>query len=385
MSNDPQPNTDPLPGQPLSLDQMAQIHLQRGELVRARTLFEQSVEQRQQAGDMRGSAAALSNLANVCLDQGEADTAEQLLHQSLFLYQSLRDPQGGAYQIVKLGQLAQLRGEQQTALAHYREGLRLFEDAGAAAEAAQVRQMIGTLVGEQGSGGAGENVVAQVVQRARAAAAQGDTAAAIAAQEQAVGLLRQAGGMEEQSTLVARSVALYRLAGYYSDVHRHDDAVAALEEVVELNRRTGHAELSQLAPRALDGARKMAALSPADQKQLLEQLQRTTAALGRMSAGERATLQAATQRIQLQSLADQTRDAAIKALRGEADRQDIAAQMEHVAEQAAADQEEGSPWLELAAFVRAVAAVLRGETPAAVPATYEVDMAAVLEMFNRQT
>lgn len=376
MLTDPQLD-NPLPVQTLSLDQLAQIHLQQGELEQARTLFEQSLQLKQEAGDMRGSAVSLSNLANICLDQGDADKAEQLLHQSLFLYQHLQDQQGGAYQIVKLGQLAQMRGEHDTALDQYQEGLAIFERLGAADEAAQVRQMIASLAEEQRSRGAEEQSVAQLLQRARQAAAQGNTTEAIAAQEKAIQLLREAG--EESSTLISRSVALYQLAGYYSNVGRHSDAVPILEEVVELTERTGHAELSQLAPRALDGARKMAALSPADQQQLLSQVQQTTAALSRMSDEEREKLQAATQRIQIQSLADQTRDAALKALRGEADRGDIASQMERVAEEAAANQEEGASWAEVAAFVRAVAAVLRGETSPPVPAIYEGHMAAVLE------
>lgn len=380
MSIDPQATqaSNPFPGQTLSLDQMAQIHLQRGELDQARTLFEQSLQLKQEAGDMRGSAASLSNLANICLEQGDADRAEQLLHQSLFLYQHLQDLQGGAYQIVKLGQLAHMRGELDTAMEQYREGLALFERLGAADEVAQVRQMIASLTEEQRSSGVVS--VTQLLQQARQAAAQGDTAAAIAAQEKAIQLLREA--KEEPSTLVARSVALYQLAGYYSNAGRHNDAVQVLEEVVELTQRTGHPELSQLAPRALDGARKMAALSPADQQQLLSQVQQTSAVLNRMSDEERAKLQAAAQRIQIQSLADQTREAAIKALRGEADRDDIASQMERVAEEAAANQEEDSPWSEVAAFVRAAAAVLRGEAIPPVPATYEGHMAAVLEVLR---
>lgn len=384
MSTDPQSATNPLPGQTLSLDQMAHIHLQRGELEQARTLFEQSLQLKQEAGDMRGSAVSLSNLANICLDQGDADTAEQLLHQSLFLYQHLQDLQGGAYQIVKLGQLAQMRGEHDTALEQYQEGLAIFERLGAADEVAQVRQMIAGIAEEQRqaaqSSSGGTESVTQLLQRARQAAAQGDTAKAIAAQEKAVQRLRESN--EEPSTLVARSVALYQLAGYYSDAGRHSDAVPVLEEVVELTERTGHAELSQLAPRALDGARKMAALSPADQQQLLSQVQQTSAVLNRMSDEERAKLQAAAQRIQIQSLADQTREAAIKALRGEADRDVIASQMERVAEEATGNQEEGSPWLEVAVFVRSVAAVLRGKTAPPVSTTYQEHMAAVLEVLE---
>lgn len=394
MSTQPQPtdNQTAVPGQALSLDQMAQMHLKRGQLDQARTLFEQSLQQKQQAGDMRGSAASLSNLAHIHLAQEQPATAEQLLHQSLFLYQHLQDPQGGAFQIVKLGQLAQLRHDHETALAHYHEGLAIFERLGSSGEVAQVQQMISELAGERGSRGAamstsGELSLAWLLQQARQAAERGDTAAAITAQETAVQRLREA--REDQPTLISRSVALYHLAGYYSNANRHNDAVQVLEEVVELNQQTAHPELSQLAPRALDGARKMVALSPADQKQLLAQVQQTAATLAlqrkadRMSNAERTQLLTAAQRVQIETLANQTRDATIQALRGEADRQDLAAQMERVAEQAAAGKEDGSPWLEVAAFVRGVAAVLRGKAAPPIPTIYGRHMTAILETLEK--
>jgi hypothetical protein len=155
--------------------------------------------------------------------------------------------------------------------------------------------------------------------------------------------------------------------------------VRALEEVERLTAQTGHPELSQLLPDALARARQLAALSPAERDQLLAQARQAAEALAQLSDDERAALLAAAQRTQIETLANQTRDAAIHALRGEADKGDLATQMEQVAGRAAADEEAGSPWLEVALFIRAAAALLRGERPPAVPAAYAAHLAAIQE------
>jgi hypothetical protein len=201
--------------------------------------------------------------------------------------------------------------------------------------------------------------------------------AAITAQEEAVRLLRAAGS--DANALISLSIQLYNLAGFYGDAERHGDAIDTLEEVVRLNEQTGHPELSQLAPRALESARQMAALSPAEREQLLAQARQAAGAFSRLSDEERAGVMAAAQRAQIEALANQTRDAAIAALRGEGDALALAAQMEQVADQAAADEEAGSPWLEVAAFIRAAAAILRGEPPPPVPTAYAAHFAAIQE------
>jgi len=100
-----------------------------------------------------------------------------------------------------------------------------------------------------------------------------------------------------------------------------------------------------------------------------------------MSPEERANLEAAAhaaaRRDQIQSLADQARDAAIAALRGEVEPGPLAQQLEAVAAQAADGEEPGSPRDELAGYLRAVAALLHGEPAPPVPAAYAAHLAAV--------
>ena len=100
--------------------------------------------------------------------------------------------------------------------------------------------------------------VHEATAQARDAASRGDLSAAIEAQERAVAHLRSS-ATEDRDTLVRLSVILYNLAGYYSQAGRWDDAVAAFEEVVALDERTGHEDLAS-DREALERARHMASL-----------------------------------------------------------------------------------------------------------------------------
>jgi hypothetical protein len=89
---------------------------------------------------------------------------------------------------------------------------------------------------------------------------------------------------------------------------------------------------------------------------------------------------AAGQRQQIESLADQARDGAIAALRGQTEREPLLARIQEVAAQAAEGEEPGSPWDELAAYLRAVVALLAGEPVPPVPAAYAAHIAAIRDV-----
>jgi tetratricopeptide (TPR) repeat protein len=403
-------------GTAASLHNMAGVYLTRGDLDRALALYQESLQLKEQLGDKQGKAASLSQMSNVYLEQQDYATAQRLLEQAIEIGKQVGHLDGIAFDTVKLGQLAQARGDRDAALTYYREGLAIFEQLGMP-EAQQVRRMIADL---EGGGAPAGDPLRQAIARARGAAGRGDVASAIAAQEEAVALARQAG--EGHDALVALSVQLYNLAGYYRQAGRFDDAVRALEEVVALDERTGHQDLES-DRQALDEARRLAAMPPGERERsqggppdtmpipmealppalrhelqaLAAQLERAgpegraalegriQAALARgleaMSPEERANLQAAAHAAarwdQIESLADQARDAAIAALRGEGEPGPLAQQLEEVAAQAADGEEPGSPWDELAGYLRAVAALLRGEPAPPVPAAYAAHLAAV--------
>jgi hypothetical protein len=289
-------------------------------------------------------------------------------------------------------------------------------------ETEQVRQMIANL---EGGGTQEADPVRQFTTQARAAAQAGRAGEAASAQERAVALARaqaegmEAGGEAHREALVRLSVLLYNLAGYDQGAGRHDEAVTALEEVVGLDERTGHPDLES-DRQALERARLLARLSPEEREALeaaaspaggsapgdlapADLAAQLEAQLAQLPPEERAgaeaalreflerwegmgeeeraeqlaQMQAAGRREQIESLADQARDGAIAAMRGEVERGSLIQEIEHLAGQAAEGEEPGSPWLELAAYLRAVAALLRGEETPPIPAQYAGRVAAI--------
>jgi hypothetical protein len=99
-------------------------------------------------------------------------------------------------------------------------------------------------------------------------------------------------------------------------------------------------------------------------------------------AQQMAAMQAAGQRQQIEDVANQAREGAIAALRGKTDREALVARVEQVAAQAAEGEEADSPWAELAAYLRAVAALLRGEPLPPVPQRFAAHLAAIQDEIN---
>ena len=358
-------------GKAASLHQMAQVYLTRGDLDRALALYQDSLKLKEQVGDIQGKAASLHAMAQVYLTRGDLDRALALYQDSLKLLEQVGDIQGKATSLAMVAQIYATQGDRQTALALLEESLAVFARLGMPRETAQVRELIAALAG----GPAGPPTpLAEASGRARRAAQSGDLPAAIAAQQEAVALARGAGS--ERDDLVRLSVLLFNLGGYYSEAGDYAAAVAALQEVVALDERTGHPDLES--DRAtLEQARQMAALSPEERAALAAAAKQAAEQLAAMSEDERAGVMAAAQRAQIEQLATQARDATLAALRGETDRAGLAAQLEHVAGQAADGEAPGSPWLDVAGFIRAAAALLRGEPLPPVPAAYAGQFAAL--------
>ncbi len=378
-------------GKAASLHAMAQVFLTRGDLDRALALYQESLQLDEQLGDKQGKAASLHQMANILMARNDWLNAEQALQEALRLASEVGVIEHVAFATVKLGQVAQARGDREGALARYREGLAIFERLGMPRETVQVREMIASL---EGGGATAPEPIQQALAQARAAAERQDFEAAILAQEQAVILMRQQD--EGREALVALSVLLYNLAGYYTNVGRHDDAVRALEEVVALDERTEHPD-SESDRQALESARRMASLSPEERARLgaaeaqaresarhlaslppeerakLEAAAREFAAL---SPDEQAALVARMQRGQIEALAGEIETVALAVESGELPRDKVLSKMEGEAAKAAGEGP-GSPGAELAQFIRAVIAILKEEPVPPVPAAYAGRLATI--------
>ncbi len=410
-------------GKAASLHQMAQVFLTRGDLDRALALYQESLQLKEQLGDKQGKAASLSQMSDIFVQRRNLDEAERLLLQSLDIGKQLQHIDGVAFRTVKLGQISQLRGDKETALSRYREGLAIFERMGMP-EAQQVRQMIADLEGGafpspegQGEG----NPLAQAIAQARNAAQRGDVPSAIEFQEQAVKLARERtspptplleGERSERDALVTLGVTLYNLAGFYGKADRFDAAVKAMEEVVAIDLQTGHEDLESDRQR-LEAFRRMASMTPEERAQLQQraqeehaspdgedgleaQLQAQLAGLPpekraeaeaqirkaleefqRMTPGEQAALMDQGRRAQIESAADQARDAGLAYVRSQAPKKDILDFLNGMAQKAAEGEVPGSPWLEVAALCIALTALIQGEAIPPVPAAYAPHFSAV--------
>jgi hypothetical protein len=226
----------------------------------------------------------------------------------------------------------------------------------------------------------------QAVAEVQAASKSKDLVRGTAAQERVVALLKERG--QSRDVLYALTIQLVNLASFYGAADRYADAAKVLEEAVTIGESIQHNDLAKIRE-WLANARELAAMSPEErqraqaepqdeseepdetdaqlQAQLAAlppeqraQLEAAMRAFARMSPEEQAAAVAQAQRAQIQSLADQVRDAGIAVRRGQAPREQVLPQLEQLVAQIEKDQPQDSPWGELASFTRAVIVLLRG-------------------------
>jgi tetratricopeptide (TPR) repeat protein len=208
---------------------------------------------------------------------------------------------------------------------------------------------------------------------------------AVEFQERAIEASRRQGLDREKEQQL--SVLLYNYSGYLARAGRLDEAVAALEEVVAIDERWGleditsdRAALEQMRQRR-DGV----AEAPDDiPPEMAEQLQQMMRQFEQMGESEREALVLAARRERIKQQAEQVVGVALQATRdGRLD--DLLPQLAAAAAHYAEDEEPGSPYDQLAAFVRAVAARLRGNPALPVPPTYVERYAAFEEALGTRS
>ncbi|MGB1253635.1 MAG: tetratricopeptide repeat protein, partial [Candidatus Promineifilaceae bacterium] len=350
----------------------------------ALALYEESLQVDEQIGDIKGKATSLSVMANLFMGTGEWGKAESLILESLQLSKQLGHLQDVAFNIVKLGQIAENRDNISLAKQRYESGISIFRRLGMRREVAQVERMIASLGGKNRGAEQtqGVNPLQSAVQSARAAAKQGAFTAAVTHQQQAVAHARTRATDRNRDALVTLSVLLYNLAGYHQKLNQHAEAVACLEEVVALDKETGHEDLAA-DQQALAAAQAQLAASTAETTNAPDEDERAEQAAQARFAAHLASLSedeqvALLQQVHFEQAEQQLLPQLANVLGGNIPPEqypNIAASIDPLIAQIAADDALSAARHDLAALLQCATDYLRGQ-PHNVPARYAEQWAA---------
>jgi tetratricopeptide (TPR) repeat protein len=110
------------------LNGMALSENWRGNTLRARELFEQSLELFRRLENDRGVASLLGNLGDLAATVGDFEGAVSLSRQSLAILERLHDPQSTAWQLTNIGCFELKRGNADAARPALRRALELVRE-----------------------------------------------------------------------------------------------------------------------------------------------------------------------------------------------------------------------------------------------------------------
>jgi len=106
-----------------SLDNRGLLHLRRGQLAPADSLFRRVLLLRQHCRDSVGLGYVLANLATVATERNQFEEATDYLQQSTNIRQQINDLQGVAVNINNLGEILLLAGKPEAAIPPFKESL----------------------------------------------------------------------------------------------------------------------------------------------------------------------------------------------------------------------------------------------------------------------
>ncbi|MBW4684427.1 MAG: tetratricopeptide repeat protein [Komarekiella atlantica HA4396-MV6] len=113
-----------------TLNNMAQVFANQGDIVRAIALWEQSLEIFEQIGDVKLKATTLNNMALVFAQQGDIPKAIALWEQSLEISEQIGDVKGKATTLNNMALVFAQQGDIPKAIALYEQSLEIFEQIG---------------------------------------------------------------------------------------------------------------------------------------------------------------------------------------------------------------------------------------------------------------
>jgi tetratricopeptide (TPR) repeat protein len=193
-----------------TLNNMALIIANQGDIPRAIALWEQSLAIKEQIGDVKGKAATLNNMALRIANQGDIPRAMALWEQSLAIYEQIGDVKGKATTLNNMALRIANQGDIPRAMALWEQDLAISEQIG------DVQGKATTL-----------NNMAQII------ANQGDIPRAMALWEQSLAIKEQIGDVQ------GKAATLNNMAGIIANQGDIPRAMALWEQSLAIKEQIG--------------------------------------------------------------------------------------------------------------------------------------------------
>ncbi|WP_193198840.1 tetratricopeptide repeat protein [Nostoc sp. MG11] len=201
---------DDLTRKATTLNNMAGVIAQQGEIAGAIILYEQSLEIYNQISDVKGEATTRNNMARIIADQGDVARAIALWEKCLRIFRQIGDIKGEATTRNNMAQVIADQGEIARAITLWEECLRIF-------------RQIGDIKGEATT----RNNMARII------ADQGDVARAITLWEECLRIFRQIGDIKGEAT------TLNNMAQVIADQGDIARAIKLWERSLEIKEQIG--------------------------------------------------------------------------------------------------------------------------------------------------
>lgn len=141
---------DDLTRKATTLNNMALIIFQKGDIARAVTLYKQSLEIQERIGDLKGKAATLNNIALVIVQQGDMFGAIALWEQSLGISEQIGDLKGKGATLNNMAQVIAQQGDIPRAITLWEQSLEIKEQIGDVKGKATTLNNMAKVIAQQG-------------------------------------------------------------------------------------------------------------------------------------------------------------------------------------------------------------------------------------------
>ncbi|MCC5641790.1 tetratricopeptide repeat protein [Nostoc sp. CHAB 5824] len=236
-----------------TLNNIAQVFAQQGDIPKAIALWEQSLEISEQISHVQGKAATLNNMAQVFAQQGDIPKAIALYEQSLEIFEQIGYVQGKATTLNNMALVFDQQGDIPKAIALYEQNLEIFEQIGDVKLKATTLNNMALVFVQQGDIPKAIALWEQSLEiseqigyvklkattlnsMALVFAQQGDIPKAIALWEQNLEIFEQIGNVQGKATTLSNMAQVFAQQG---DIPR---AIALWEQNLEISEQIGNVQ-----------------------------------------------------------------------------------------------------------------------------------------------